>query len=481
MSNARRILSICAAVAFLFFSSAYADKATDISGHCQFKGSTGKVENATDDSIMSAWSPKGQDAFLYLQFPDDGAGYVRFDWQFDPTHYEFAQYDADKKELGKRTEQDSFPGIEQVFPIDPNARFASLELIDSDQKICRVKVYSKGDLPDDVPFWKAPFDKCDLMVVSTHEDDEFIFFGGIIPYYERVKGAKVQVVYMANCGRLRRGEALNGLWAAGMRNYPEFINLKDKRVKTIQEGVDLWGGKENILSKLVARIRRFKPEVILTHDLDGEYGHNQHKITANAMKYAIEAAADPERFPDSAGKYGAWQVKKLYLHLYNDDVIDFDWNQSYAELGGLTPLDVARAGYAMHKSQQKYYSVNDGGQYDNSLFGLAYSTVGEDLKHDDLFENLPAPGLTEQGHEPVAAESTGEPAAVSMPEPMPRQVDTPSPEPSPTQAASAPVSGSRKSPTLRIGLFAAAGAATILGIAFFPRSPRKPKKRGRSK
>ena len=53
------------------------------------------------------------------------------------------------------------------------------------------------------------------------------------------------------------------------------------------------------------RIRRFRPEVILTHDLNGEYGHNQHKVTARTMQAAIEAAADPTRYPASAQLYGA--------------------------------------------------------------------------------------------------------------------------------------------------------------------------------
>ena len=100
------------------------------------------------------------------------------------------------------------------------------------------------------------------------------------------------VVYMTNCSRLRRGEALNCLWKMGVKNYPEFINLADKRVDSINEGVQLWGGKEAILEQVVARIRRYKPEVIVTHDLNGEYGHNQHKITARCMSYAIEVAAD---------------------------------------------------------------------------------------------------------------------------------------------------------------------------------------------
>jgi LmbE family N-acetylglucosaminyl deacetylase len=410
----RELILICAIFALLSPLAGHA-AAVEITDRVKFKASTGSAAAATDDLMTTAWAPGGDEAELYMEFPDGGAGYVRLDWEFDSPGYEFVQYGADRKELASRDESDSYAGITQLFPVVDGARYAMIRLTKPGQKICKVKVYSKGELPEGVLNFDPPFDKCDLMVVSAHQDDEFIYFGGIIPYYIGVRGKKVQVVYMADCSRLRRGEALNGLWAVGERNYPDFINQKDKRVDTIKKGVELWGGKDAILSKLVWCIRRYKPDVILTHDLDGEYGHNQHKITANAMKLAIEAAADPAQYPDSYAQYGAWQVKKLYLHLYSEDVIDFDWNAPHEELGGRTPLDLARAGFAKHVSQQKYYRVEDGGKYDNSLFGLAYSVVGEDARHDDLFENIDAAEPTAD----TAAEPTREPALFFSPEPTP--------------------------------------------------------------
>lgn len=448
--------------ALLSSVAAYAAPAAEISNLVKFKVSTGSVSGATDDLITTAWSPKGENATLSMEFPAEGAGYVRVDWDFDSPGYEFIQYDADQNELASRTERDSYAGITHLFPIVDGTRFATIKLTVPGQKICKVKVYARGELPDDVLNFDSPCDKCDLMVVSAHEDDELVFFGGIIPYYNSVIGKKVEVVYMANCGRLRRGEALNGLWAVGEKNYPDFINLKDERVKSIKEGVALWGGKDAILLKLVERIRRYKPEVILTHDLDGEYGHNQHKITANAMKMAIEAAADPGQYPESCAAYGAWQVKKLYLHLYSQDVIDFDWNVPYAQLGDKTPLEVARAGYAKHVSQQKYYQVLDGGQYDNSLFGLAYSVVGEDVKRDDLFEN-------------IAAEETPEPTVEITPGPAIFFSTEPT-----TPATPAPrLSGAVRANAARIGLVLCGGIALLIllsgiqTIAFARRRGRK--------
>ena len=86
-------------------------------------------------------------------------------------------------------------------------------------------------------------------------------------------------------------------------------------------------------------------------------------------------------------------MKKLYLHLYGENQLHMDWRTPLESLGGLSPLEVARRGYAMHKSQQKYYQVEDGGKYDNALFGLYSTTVGPDTPgRNDFFENVSCVG-----------------------------------------------------------------------------------------
>ena len=42
--------------------------------------------------------------------------------------------------------------------------------------------------------------------------------------------------------------------------------------------------------------------------------------------------------------------------------------------------------------------MEDGGQYDNALFGLFFTTVGEDVSKDDLMENIPLECLVNKGN-----------------------------------------------------------------------------------
>lgn len=399
MKRFARILAVSLATAlafgtgvFLASSSAHAEtavQAADITGQCKIDASEGKIRNLTDDSIRSTWNYSGSFAWLSVELPKTATpGSLMLQWMFNPTAYQLEEFDADMNSLRVRDQGCTFPSIVSYYELLPETRFIQLRMLEAGQQICRLMVTSAGELPESFQIWQAPVEKADIMVVSTHQDDELIFFGGVIPYCDVLMGHPTEVVYMANCSRFRRQEALDGLWAMGVRTYPEFINLEDKRVKTIDEGLALWGGQEHVLEELVARIRRYRPEVILTHDLNGEYGHNQHRITARSMQAAIEAAADPNRFPESFQQYGAWQVKKLYLHLYAENEIVMDWKTPQKALNGMSLLEVARLGYSMHKSQQKYYQVNDGGKYDNARFGLYFTTVGPDTPgKNDFFEH----------------------------------------------------------------------------------------------
>ena len=365
-------------------------RAKDITKQCKIKVSEGDRGRLTDGKVGQTWTYDHTGAWIGVRVPDDTvAGAICIEWMFDPRGFELVEYDASQRELRKRTQADTFPNIYTMFTLLPETRLVQLRMTAKDQSVGRLTVYSEGVLPADVQTWLPPVEKADMMVVSTHQDDEVIFLGGTIPYSDVVCGRPTITVYMANCTRERRREALECLWEMGCRHYPEFVNLKDEKVESIKKGVELWGGKDNILKELVQRIRRYKPEVIVTQDLNGEYGHNQHKIVARAMKYAVEAAADASRYPDSCQKYGTWQVKKLYIHLYKENQIRMDWLTPQPSCGGLSLLKVAQNGMEKHASQTKYYSVKDGGEYDNALYGLQVSTVGEDVEKNDFFENIP--------------------------------------------------------------------------------------------
>ena len=76
-------------------------------------------------------------------------------------------------------------------------------------------------LPNWVQTWNKPLDNADILLFSTHSDDEHLFFAGLIPSMI-ASGKNIQVVYLThhNDNPKRLDEQLNGLWAVGLRNYP---------------------------------------------------------------------------------------------------------------------------------------------------------------------------------------------------------------------------------------------------------------------
>ena len=63
---------------------------------------------------------------------------------------------------------------------------------------------------------------------------------------------------------------------------------------------------------LVRVLRAFKPQVVTTYDENGGYPHPDHIMCHRLTMAAVDAAADPARFPE-AGE--PWQVSKVYYHM----------------------------------------------------------------------------------------------------------------------------------------------------------------------
>jgi mycothiol S-conjugate amidase len=66
---------------------------------------------------------------------------------------------------------------------------------------------------------------------------------------------------------------------------------------------------EEAAAPLVRILREFRPQVVVTYDENGGYPHPDHIQTHKVSMAAIEAAADPQRHPDTGP---AWQVAKVY-------------------------------------------------------------------------------------------------------------------------------------------------------------------------
>lgn len=136
-------------------------------------------------------------------------------------------------------------------------------------------------------------------------------------------------------------------------------------------------------------VRRYKPDVLVTQDFNGEYGHGAHRATADAAVKAVTYAANAQKYPDSAAAYGTWSVSKVYVHLYAEQQLKLDWHVPLTAFDGKDGETIAAEALACHVSQMKHgWAMEEGGDNDNTLFGLYATTVGPDVLGNDLMENI---------------------------------------------------------------------------------------------
>lgn len=339
---------------------------------------------------------------------------VYIKWYTPPVSAILVQIDAQGEPIEREALDNAL--YDAYYPLLPQARGLTFVSEEETMLLSELTLYSSGVLPEGVYDWQLPAKKADLLVVSAHCDDELLYFGGTIPTYAGERGLTVQVAYMANGERVRVEEALAGLWHLGVRNAPVFLPFRDAYTESLKDALRRWGEDETTRT-LVTLIRRFRPEVIVTHDLGGEYGHGAHMATAYCVQKAVSLAVDAAQDPDSAKDYGAWQVQKLYLHLYGENSITMDWRVPLAAFGGKTALELANEAYAMHTSQQQFHqNVYDSGDYNSAKYGLAESMVGTDEAKNDFFEHIEPSLLT--NYRTPEPESTPESTAPPIPTPV---------------------------------------------------------------
>lgn len=252
-------------------------------------------------------------------------------------------------------------------------------------------VLGEGEVPGWVQRWEKPDDKCDLLLFFAHPDDEALFFGGTLPTYAGEKQLDVVAAVFSSGARYRVSELLNSLWAMGLTQYPVIGPFHDKFSSNLNSAYKEFG-KTKTQRYAVELFRAYKPDVVVTHDVNGEYGHGMHRLCADLALYAFDAAADAGKYEESAQQHGTWQAGKLYIHLYPENRLTMDWDQPLAAFGGKTGFEMAEAAYAFHVSQHKYeqFKVEPrDSQYSCYDFGLAKSTVGPDVLRNDFMENLP--------------------------------------------------------------------------------------------
>ena len=402
-------LATCMLLTLIPHAAASESVATDISAKTAFSGNGySTFDFLSDGDIKTYKESNGNTQITLTNNEGIGSLYLLFD-------LEYGTYTITDNITGKSLTAGQYGFLHEYISFDSTTTSVTLKFERGAVQLSEIYTFSEGSAPDFVQQWNAPLDnKADIVLFATHGDDDQLFFAGLLPYYAGEVGCGVQVVYLTdhrNLTTARTHEMLNGLWSVGVTAYPVFGAFDDFRIDDLQETYDyyqkLGHTKEELQGFVVEQIRRFKPQVAIGHDLKGEYGHGMHMVYADLLVNALSITNDTTQFPESAKKYGTWDIPKTYLHLYEENPIEIDYDTPLESFNGMTAFEVTqKLGYPCHDSQQytwftkwiNWVNMSVGGtpitkatqivDHNPCKFGLYRSTVGEDVKKNDFLENI---------------------------------------------------------------------------------------------
>ena len=175
-----------------------------------------------------------------------------------------------------------------------------------------------------------------LLLVHAHPDDETINNGATMARYV-AEGASVTLL---TCTLGEEGEILVPEWAQlaadqadqlggyriwELRQAMDALGVDDVRflggagryrdsgmmgTPANEHGRAFWNADlDEAIGHAVAVVREVRPQVVVTYDENGGYGHPDHIQAHRVAMGAVEAAADPAYRPDLGE---AWSVSKVY-------------------------------------------------------------------------------------------------------------------------------------------------------------------------
>jgi LmbE family N-acetylglucosaminyl deacetylase len=214
-----------------------------------------------------------------------------------------------------------------------------------------------------------------LLMLGAHPDDENT---GVIAYFAR--GRHIRTAYLS----ATRGEGGQNLIGPEQGDLMGLIRtqelLEARRIdggeqfftrsidfgfsKEPEEAYAKWG-RQTLLEDMVRVIRRFRPDVLVSRfpPAPGSGGHGQHTAVGHIAAEALEAAADPSRFPEQLRQgLEPWRARRLVWNTFNfspaqDQEESRRTDRLRLEVGDYDPLlgksyvEVAGESRSMHRSQ----------------------------------------------------------------------------------------------------------------------------------
>lgn len=241
-----------------------------------------------------------------------------------------------------------------------------------------------------------------LMCITAHPDDEAGGFGGSLLKY-RSQGAETFVVCLTpGQAASHRGGARSDAELAAMRRQEfarscEILKITQGEVLDFPDAALDHANFYQVVCELVLRIRRIRPQVIITMGTEGAItAHPDHSMAALFATAAFHWAGRSNRFAEQlSGTVTPHRAHKLYYSTANFTLPD---RQPVALAPATSHIEVAPwfeqkiVAFKAHTSQKPLFDLfekNVRKRGTVELFHLASrSEPGESARETDLFEGI---------------------------------------------------------------------------------------------
>ncbi|MCS6801996.1 MAG: PIG-L family deacetylase [Chloroflexota bacterium] len=165
-----------------------------------------------------------------------------------------------------------------------------------------------------------------ILAVLAHPDDEGVCAGTLVKNV-RLGGRSILICATRGevgeisdpalatpetLGEVRERELREACAILGI-DPPIFLGYRDSGMEGTEPNHDprafINGDRSEMLQRLVREVRRLRPDLIITFEPFGIYGHPDHRLVSQLATDAFAEAGTPELFPEEGDP---WQPAKLY-------------------------------------------------------------------------------------------------------------------------------------------------------------------------
>jgi LmbE family N-acetylglucosaminyl deacetylase len=168
-----------------------------------------------------------------------------------------------------------------------------------------------------------------LMAVLAHPDDESLGVGGTLVRYAR-EGVETHLVTATRgqAGRYGDGTAHPGPQALGvireqeLRRAADVLGVRSLSLLDYHDGRLDQADPREAIGLIAGHIRAVRPQVVMTFDPYGGYGHPDHIAICQFTTAAVPAAADPGPGAEGAPGGAPHAVSKFYYMAWDEPAFE---------------------------------------------------------------------------------------------------------------------------------------------------------------